>query len=151
VIAEGIDKPWLLIVNKNMNDAEKEGQTLQKAITNRIRELRSKKNWSLDKLGNVTGLSKGYLSQIENCEKNPPISPLTKIAFGLGEDVFVLITREPKAARHPKFSIVRAAERKPIIHRGAQSRKLNMLARLGCLLRIRFSQNAVDIWKGKMS
>ncbi|MGD2126315.1 MAG: cupin domain-containing protein [Desulfobacteraceae bacterium] len=102
-----------------MEQAEQEGLALQKAISDRIRHLRLKKKWSLDRLSDVTGLSKSYLSQIENCEKNPPISTLTKIAFGLGEDVFTLITGAPKGSERPKFSIVRLAERQPIIHPGA--------------------------------
>lgn len=104
-----------------MDSAEKEGQALQRAISDRIRNLRVKKNWSLDKLADVTGLSKSYLSQIENCEKNPPISTLTKIAFGLGEDVIRLITGQGRVSDRPKFSIVKSDERQPVIHRGAPS------------------------------
>ena len=103
-----------------MNKAEQQGIVLQKGISERIRKLRVKKKWSLDKLADAAGFSKGYLSQIENCEKNPPIGTLTKIAFGLGVDVIYLITGEDRKANDRiNFSIVRANERRPILHRGA--------------------------------
>lgn len=99
--------------------AEQQGRALQKAIRDRIRNLRIQKGWSLDKLSEITGLSKSYLSQIENGEKNPPISTLTKIAFGLGEDIAWLITGERRDSEPAKLSIVRAHERQPIIHPNA--------------------------------
>jgi transcriptional regulator with XRE-family HTH domain len=103
-----------------MDEAEKQGIALQRAISDRIRKLRREKGWPLDKLAGIAGLSKGYLSQIENGEKNPPIGTLTKIAFGLGVDVIYLITGENRRTTDPsKCSIIRANQRKPIIHRGA--------------------------------
>jgi transcriptional regulator with XRE-family HTH domain len=103
-----------------MNEAEQQGIALQRAISDRIRKLRHKKGWPLGKLAGIAGLSKGYLSQIENGEKNPPIGTLTKIAFGLGVDVIYLITGENRQTTDPsKCSIVRANQRRPIIHRGA--------------------------------
>lgn len=103
-----------------MNEVEQHSIALQKAISDRIRKLRRQKKWPLDKLADITGLSKSYLSQIENNEKNPPIGTLTKIAFGLGVDVIYLITGEDRQTATPiKCSIVRANERRPIHHRGA--------------------------------
>lgn len=100
-----------------MDEAERQGEELQMAIAARIRSLRLARNWSLDKLAQVTGLSKGYLSQIENCEKNPPVNTLTKIAFGLGADVLSLITGEEKRKDRPKFSLVKAGDRRKISDR----------------------------------
>ncbi len=103
-----------------MDEAAQQGIALQRAISDRIRKLRRENGWPLDKLAGVAGLSKGYLSQIENGEKNPPIGTLTKIAFGLGVDVVYLITGENRQTTDPaKCSIVRANQRRPIIHRGA--------------------------------
>lgn len=103
-----------------MNAAEIQGEALQKAISDRIRKLRLEREWSLDKLADRTGISKSYLSQIENCEKNPPIGTLTKIAFGLGVDAIYLISGEMRQANNGNYcSMVRADERRPIIHRGA--------------------------------
>jgi transcriptional regulator with XRE-family HTH domain len=103
-----------------MNEVEQQGIALQKSISDRIRKLRLGKKWSLDKLADITGLSKSYLSQIENGEKNPPIGTLTKIAFGLSVDVIYLITGEERqATNHTKCSIVRANEQKTINHTAA--------------------------------
>lgn len=102
-----------------MNSTKQKEKALEQAIAQRIRQKRLALEWSLDKLAQVTGLSKGYLSQIENCEKNPPISTLTKIAFGLGQDVVTLITGESTSPAPVKFSMVKAGERKAITHTAA--------------------------------
>ena len=99
-----------------MNVAEKEGRALELAIARRIREKRKEKSWTLDKLAEVTGLSKGHLSQIENGEKIPPISTLTKIAFGLGENVVTLISGEEPKQVLKKIDISRNEKRVPIKH-----------------------------------
>jgi transcriptional regulator with XRE-family HTH domain len=105
-----------------MDKAEQQGIELQRAISDRIRKLRIEKGWPLGRLADIAGLSKGYLSQIENSEKNPPIGTLTKIAFGLGVDVIYLISGENRQVADPaKCSIVRADQRRLIIHRGAPS------------------------------
>jgi transcriptional regulator with XRE-family HTH domain len=45
-------------------------------IVKKIRELRKSRNLSLEKLGELTGLTKGYLSRIEHSDKAPPIYTL---------------------------------------------------------------------------
>ena len=99
-----------------MDQALQEGRKLEKTIAQRIRKWRLDKGWTLEKLANITGLSKSYLSQLENCEKNPPITTLAKIAFGLGKNVTTLISGEQPLDKQKKFTIVRASERTPIIH-----------------------------------
>ena len=102
-----------------MNEIEKQGRALEQAIASRIRKKRLNLGWSLDRLAKVTGLSKGYLSQIENSEKKPPIGTLTKIAYGLGENVITLITGDEIQKGPTKFSLARADERVQITHTGA--------------------------------
>ncbi len=99
-----------------MNKIEREGRALEQAIAARIREKRLSLGWTLERLAAVTGLSKGYLSQVENSGKTPPISTLTKIAFGLGEDVVALISGEAQPQATSKLAIVRKDERKAIAH-----------------------------------
>jgi len=98
---------------------EKNGRALEKAIANRIRAKRLERDWTLERLAKAAGLSKGYLSQIENEDKTPTIGTLTKIAFGLGIDAVSLITGEETLRKQAKFSLVRAGQRQPIIHTGA--------------------------------
>ena len=102
-----------------MDEAIKESRKLEKAIAQRIRQWRLDNGWTLEQLAKVTGLSKSYLSQLENCEKNPPITTLAKIAFGFGKNVTTLISGEEPSNIQNKFTLVRAAERRPIIHRNS--------------------------------
>lgn len=102
-----------------MDQAERQGRALELAIAGRIRQKRLLLGWTLERLAEVTGLSKGYLSQVENGEKTPPISTLTKIAFGLGEEVVSLISGEPPRHRSRHFELVRESERRTINHTGA--------------------------------
>ena len=81
-----------------MDTVKHEGNRLVELIAKRIQELRLARGLTLEKLSFVTGLAKSYLSQIENCKKNPPINTLTKIAYALGEDVLTLITGEPSVS-----------------------------------------------------
>jgi len=53
-------------------------------IIKKIKEIRMENGVSLGHLSKVTGLSKGYLSTIENRSKIPPISTLHRIATALG-------------------------------------------------------------------
>lgn len=99
-----------------MDQIETEGRTLELAIARRIRRRRQKLNWTLEVLAGVTGLSKGHLSQIENGEKVPPISTLTKIAYGLGTNIGLLITGENQAQNNGKISVGRVEDRMPIVH-----------------------------------
>jgi transcriptional regulator with XRE-family HTH domain len=104
----------------NQSEIEKNGHALEQAIAKRIRAKRLGHNWTLDKLAEATGLSKGYLSQIENKEKTPTLGTLTKIAFGLGIDAVSLITgEESRQKKQGKFSLIKARERQPITHTGA--------------------------------
>lgn len=101
-----------------MNQVERISRQLEKTIARKIRELRTAKNWSLDKLAALTGLSKSYLSQIENCEKTPTISTLTKIAYSLKVNVQALLGEEASGPEQAKLSIVRPSERRTIIRNG---------------------------------
>ncbi len=106
----------ICIMNQTQN--EEKGQTLEKEIAKRIRAKRLENKWTLDQLAKAAGLSKGYLSQIENDDKTPTLGTLTKIAFGLGLDAVSLITGENPKVKQEKFSLVRANERQPITHTG---------------------------------
>lgn len=102
-----------------MDQAERESRDLERAIAGNIRRERLEQGLTLDRLAQKTGLSKGYLSQIENSEKTPPIGTLTKIAYGLGLSVVELIDGQRQAAEPGKLSIVRGNQHQPIAHTGA--------------------------------
>lgn len=52
-----------------------------------IKEVRLKKNMTLDKLSKLSGISKGHLSKIERQEREPKLSTLIQIALALKVDI----------------------------------------------------------------
>lgn len=52
-------------------------------IGNKLKDVRLKKNLSLDNVSKLTGVSKGMLGQIERGLSNPTVSTLWKISTGL--------------------------------------------------------------------
>ncbi len=83
----------------------------EKQIAGNIRKVRLGEGISLERLAKSSGLTKGYLSKIENSDKAPPFSTLGKIARGLGVDLMLLISAETQVPSDTKLCIVRADER----------------------------------------
>jgi len=55
----------------------------EEELGKRIKEFRMSKGITLQELADKTGLTKGYLSKIENSEKAPPVSTLINLAKAL--------------------------------------------------------------------
>lgn len=58
-------------------------KNLNLIIGNKLRDIRNKRNVSLDEVSKLTGVSKAMLGQIERGQSNPTVSTLWKIATGL--------------------------------------------------------------------
>lgn len=86
----------------------------ERLVSKNIRKARSEKKMSLENLAELAGLTKGYLSKIENSDKAPPLSTLSKIARALNLDVEGLITPELYVPRNDQISIVRNSEGKKL-------------------------------------
>ena len=56
---------------------------IEHQIARSIRQLRSSRGMTLKQVSDLTGLSKGLLSKIENCIVSPPIGTLSKVAKAL--------------------------------------------------------------------
>lgn len=84
-------------------------------IAEKIKNIRLEKKITLEKLGERTGFTKGYLSKLENAKKIPPIATLSKISKALGMEISDFFDSEKKDI---SYSIVRKDERKPIIRDG---------------------------------
>lgn len=56
----------------------------QRRVGKRIRELRTKRNWSQEFLAAESGLNTNYLGGIERAERNPSLKNLARIADALG-------------------------------------------------------------------
>ncbi|OLO38824.1 hypothetical protein BTR23_11225 [Alkalihalophilus pseudofirmus] len=68
-----------------------------------IRELRKKKGMSLDRLSELSGISKSYLSYIERgLQTNPSLAVLEKMAQALGiELVYLIEVMNDREDKHP--------------------------------------------------
>jgi transcriptional regulator with XRE-family HTH domain len=60
-----------------------EESIVEHQIARCIRRLRSDRGMTLKQVSDLTGLSKGLLSKIENCIVSPPIGTLSKVAKAL--------------------------------------------------------------------
>jgi transcriptional regulator with XRE-family HTH domain len=85
-------------------------------IGGHLKALRAARGMTLDQLASATGLTKSYLSKIQNSHKLPPIATLSRIAKALGTGIGsffgdVLEAREGA-------SVVRRNERLPVVRGG---------------------------------
>lgn len=86
----------------------------EREIISKIQSLRKAKGVTLDQLASVTGLTKGYLSQIENSTKTPPFSTLDKIAYALGVDITYFFVNSENEQANSKITVVQPEERKRV-------------------------------------
>jgi transcriptional regulator with XRE-family HTH domain len=85
-------------------------------IGDHLRVLRAARGMTLDRLAAATGLTKSYLSKIQNSRKLPPIATLSRIAQALGTGIgsfFGDILEAREGA-----SVVRRNERLPVVRGG---------------------------------
>lgn len=59
-------------------------EKFNKILCDRIRILRKERNIKLEQLAYQSGISKGGLSEIERCMKEPRVFTILKICSGLG-------------------------------------------------------------------
>ncbi|MBB6670542.1 helix-turn-helix domain-containing protein [Cohnella nanjingensis] len=83
--------------------------TMVLRVARNLKRIRKSRNYSLDKLSELTGVSKTMLAQIERADSNPTITVLWKIASGLRISVSDLIEEE-----RPAVTLVRAADTEAI-------------------------------------
>jgi transcriptional regulator with XRE-family HTH domain len=99
----------VIVMNfKNNNDLIK--------IALRIREIRKKRNLTLDDLAIRSGLSKGLLSKIENFRSIPSLPTLAVISESLGVDMADLV-RGVGNKSEKNYCLVKAAERTSVAYR----------------------------------
>ncbi len=88
------------------------------AIIKKIKELRTSRNLSLEKLAELTGFTKGYLSRIENADKAPPIYTLSRISQALGVDIAQFFSDNEHVPQSKDYTISRRDERVRVGGRG---------------------------------
>lgn len=80
----------------------------EQVIVERIKALRLQQGLTLDQLAELSGLTKGYLSRIENSDKSPPFSTLARLASALDTDIISFFTDENGGAEDINIDIVRS-------------------------------------------
>src|ERR1700737_1244144 len=60
-------------------------------VGDRVRALREEKKWTQDQLATKSGVSTGFLSDIENNKRNPSSEYVLKIANALGASIDYLL------------------------------------------------------------
>lgn len=88
-------------------------------IGNKVRELRQKNRYTLQDLAAKTGLSKPFLSQIENDHVVPPVATLLKLARALSVGMAHFFQDEVGSQ---KISVTREAERIKVERRPHQEK-----------------------------
>jgi transcriptional regulator with XRE-family HTH domain len=86
----------------------------EETIARNINDLRKKRKITLDKLADLTGLTKWYLSKIERSQKAPPYSTLNKIAMAFGVDPASLLEENPQEKGRLQISFTKKLEGKSI-------------------------------------
>jgi transcriptional regulator with XRE-family HTH domain len=81
-------------------------------VSKNIRKIRIEKKLSLGDLARFTGLTKGYISKIENSDKAPPLSTLDKIAKVLKVDIGVLTAEDLDLPEEMRMCISRKGQGK---------------------------------------
>jgi transcriptional regulator with XRE-family HTH domain len=79
-------------------------------ISQNLKNIREEKRISLDKLAELTGVSKSMLGQIERGESSPTIATIWKIANGLKISFTALLT-----APQADIRLVRRADLQPLV------------------------------------
>ena len=90
----------------------------EKLIAENIKNIRLGRQLTISQLAKLSGLTKGYISKIENSGKAPPYSTLVKLATALDTDVNILLSVGPDAPTDMSLCIVRANERTEVASRG---------------------------------
>ena len=75
------------------------------ATGDRIREIREVRGMTQDQLADKAGISKGFLSDVENDKRNVSSENLLKIANALGASVDYLLRGETKSSRREEIVI----------------------------------------------
>lgn len=69
------------------------------SVGDRVKEIREERKWTQDQLAEKSGVSKGFLSDIENSKRNPSSEYVLKIANALGASIdYLLRGDEPSPA-----------------------------------------------------
>lgn len=90
----------------------------------KIRDLRLRRGMTVQQLAEATGLSKGFISQVENSRTSPSLATLQDLARALETSVAYLVVEEEQVPH-----VVRAADR-PKLQVGGNTSRVEVLSAL---------------------
>jgi XRE family transcriptional regulator, regulator of sulfur utilization len=70
------------------------GDEVKAVLAKRLSEVRKDRGLTLDQLGELTGLSKAYLCEMEHGDKNPTLEVLAKVSAALQVTAASLLEEE---------------------------------------------------------
>jgi transcriptional regulator with XRE-family HTH domain len=76
------------------------------SINAKIKNLRVSRGYTLERLAELTGFTKGYLSKIERSTKTPPFATVQSISEALQADITELLDNETSAAGSKNLDIM---------------------------------------------
>jgi len=88
----------------------------------KIRDLRLRRGLTVQQLAEATGLSKGFISQVENSRTSPSLATLQDLARSLETSVAYLVVEEEQVPH-----VVRASER-PRLQVGGNTSRVEVLS-----------------------
>ncbi len=88
----------------------------------KIRDLRLRRGLTVQQLADATGLSKGFISQVENSRTSPSLATLQDLARALETSVAYLVVEEEQAPH-----VVRKGER-PCLQVGGNTSRVEVLS-----------------------
>lgn len=91
-------------------------------LNKKIRDLRLRRGLTVQQLGEATGLSKGFISQVENNRTSPSLATLIDLARALETSVAYLVAEEDQVPY-----VVRAQER-PRLQVGGNTSRVEVLS-----------------------
>ena len=91
-------------------------------VGRKVRDLRQRHGLTVQQLAEATGLSKGFISQVENNRTSPSLATLHALARALDISAAYLVVEEDQVPQ-----VVRAAER-PRVHVGGNTSRVEVLS-----------------------
>jgi transcriptional regulator with XRE-family HTH domain len=88
----------------------------EEMIGRRIKQLRLERGMTQELLASTAGLTKGYLSKIENSRHSPPVSTLISLSRALGVSIDAIFSEEELVT---DYTVVRRADRQAVARKGS--------------------------------
>jgi transcriptional regulator with XRE-family HTH domain len=75
-------------------------------VGDRVKHIREHRHWTQEQLAELSGISKGFLSEIENNRTNPGSETVLKIADALGASIDYLLRGDESTSNASRKAVV---------------------------------------------